>query len=129
MLTGCGATVVTTSGGRRAVVRSADANAVAASDATARTSTAMWAAGRNMALDPRIGAPATRLEPRGGETALGSGREPAQGSCSEHHVARRQVGADLALDALEGVVDGLRVAREPLGDPLVGVTVEIQRED
>src|SRR5215211_597558 len=37
--------------------------------------------------------------------------------------------ADLALDALEGVVDGLRVALQALADPLVGVAVEVERQD
>jgi hypothetical protein len=38
------------------------------------------------------------------------------------------MGANLALDALEGVVDRLGVALEPLGDHLVGVAVEVERE-
>ena len=35
---------------------------------------------------------------------------------SDRHLARGEVGADLALDPLQGVVDGLRVALQPLGD-------------
>ncbi len=35
---------------------------------------------------------------------------------------------DLALDALEGVVDGLGVAVEPLTDLLVGIPVEVERQ-
>ena len=37
--------------------------------------------------------------------------------------------ADLALDALQRVVDGLGIAREPLAHLLVGVAVEVQRQD
>ena len=48
---------------------------------------------------------------------------------SYRDLARGQVGADLALDPLQGVVDGLGVALEPLGDRLVGVAVEVERED
>ena len=47
----------------------------------------------------------------------------------ERHLARLEVGADLALDALQGVVDRLRVALEPLGGRLVGVAVEVEGED
>jgi hypothetical protein len=39
------------------------------------------------------------------------------------------MGADLALDALEGVVDGLGVALEAVGGGLVGVAVEVVGED
>src|SRR3954452_23174338 len=46
----------------------------------------------------------------------------------QHDVARAQVRADLALDALERVVDRLAVAVELLADRRVGVPVEVQRE-
>src|SRR3954451_13377343 len=46
----------------------------------------------------------------------------------KQNVARLQVRADLALHALERVVHRLRVAREPLGDRLVRVPVEIERQ-
>ena len=42
--------------------------------------------------------------------------------------ARIQVRADLALDALQRVVDRLAVAAEPLADVRVGVTVEVERQ-
>ena len=45
------------------------------------------------------------------------------------HLARREVRADLALDALQRVVDRLGVALEPLADHLVGVPVQIERQD
>ena len=38
------------------------------------------------------------------------------------------MGAYLALDPLQGVVNGLRVALQALGDHLVGVAVEVERE-
>ena len=44
------------------------------------------------------------------------------------HGARGEVLADLALDALERVVDGLRIAVDELADLLVGAALEIQRE-
>src|SRR3954468_9022833 len=47
----------------------------------------------------------------------------------KQHVPRLKVRPDLALDPLQRVVDGLRVAREPLGDRLVGVAVEVERQD
>src|SRR5215212_9214977 len=43
----------------------------------------------------------------------------------QHDVARLQMGADLALDALQRVVHGLAVALEPLTDSRVGVAVEV----
>src|SRR3954470_9995853 len=43
-------------------------------------------------------------------------------------VAGGQVRADLALDALQGVVDGLGVAAEALADLLVAVPVEVERQ-
>src|SRR4051812_25748371 len=46
----------------------------------------------------------------------------------KQHVARLQVGANLALHPLERVVHGFRVAREPLGDRLVRVAVEVERQ-
>src|SRR4051812_9379902 len=46
----------------------------------------------------------------------------------KQHVARLKVRADLALHALQRVVDRLRVAREPLGDRLVRVPVEVERQ-
>ena len=54
-------------------------------------------------------------------------RRPAQGL--ERDLAGGEVGADLALDALQGVVDRLRVALEPLRRRLVGVPVEVEGED
>src|SRR5262245_25205871 len=45
------------------------------------------------------------------------------------NLARFEMGRDLALDPLEGVVDGLRVALEALGGRLVGVAVEVEGED
>src|SRR4051794_10431233 len=47
---------------------------------------------------------------------------------SEQDVARPQMGADLALDALQRVVDRLGVAAEPFADRLVAAAVEVQRE-
>src|SRR5919206_1035500 len=46
----------------------------------------------------------------------------------QQHAARREVGSDLALDPLQRVVDGLRVAPDPLADVLVAVPVEVQRQ-
>jgi hypothetical protein len=39
------------------------------------------------------------------------------------------VRADLALDALEGIVDRLGVTTEAPTDLLVGATVEVERQD
>src|SRR5688500_532764 len=47
----------------------------------------------------------------------------------EPDLSRTQVEADLALDALEGVVDRLRIAVETVTDRLVGMPVEIEGED
>src|ERR1700744_2588198 len=47
---------------------------------------------------------------------------------SDRDLPRREVGADLALHPLQGVVDGLRVAFETLGNLLVGVAVEVERQ-
>src|SRR5687767_10986660 len=44
----------------------------------------------------------------------------------EQHLALAEVRGDLPLDPLKRVVDGLRVALEPLGDELVAVTVQIE---
>src|ERR1700709_2864869 len=44
-------------------------------------------------------------------------------------VSGGEVRTDLALDPLQGVVDGLGVALQLLGDHLVGVAVEVERED
>src|SRR6186713_1586156 len=49
-------------------------------------------------------------------------------ACSGEHFARLLVREDLPLDALQGVVDRLRVAVEILGHVLVGVALEVQRE-
>src|SRR5689334_10420935 len=46
----------------------------------------------------------------------------------QHDVACAQVRPDLALDALERIVDGLAVAADLLPDGGVGVPVEVQRE-
>src|SRR5215212_11120750 len=46
----------------------------------------------------------------------------------EEHFARAEVRADLALHALERVVDRLRVALEPVGDRLVAVPVQVERQ-
>src|SRR3954454_21724590 len=51
-------------------------------------------------------------------TAAGLGRDGPGG----------EVRADLALDALQRVVDRLRVAPQPLADDLVGVAVEVERQ-
>src|SRR4051794_33010561 len=42
--------------------------------------------------------------------------------------ARFEVSSDLALDALQRVVDRLSVAIEPAGDRLVRVAVEVERQ-
>src|SRR4051794_6079027 len=47
----------------------------------------------------------------------------------EQDVARAKVRADLALHALERVVDRLRVAREALADGLVAAAVEAEGQD
>ncbi len=46
----------------------------------------------------------------------------------ERRLALAQVRLHLALDALQGVVDGLRCAADALADLLVGVAVEVERE-
>src|SRR5450755_1100066 len=58
----------------------------------------------------------------------GAGRPPAPQPL-RRHAPLREMGADLALDALKGVVDRLRVAADTAADLLVGVAVEVQRED
>src|SRR5271165_7455987 len=63
---------------------------------------------------PRRWTPAARRAPR---TLPSGGDGP-----------RLQVRSDLPLDALQGVVDRLGVARQPLAHLLVGVAVEVQRE-
>src|SRR4029450_2344421 len=55
------------------------------------------------------------------------GSSPASGFLG-HHLARVLVRDDLALHALEGVVDRLRVAAEVLGHLLVRAALEIQPE-
>src|SRR3954452_18263199 len=50
------------------------------------------------------------------------------GAPLQHDVAGVQVRADLALDALEGVVDGLAVAAELLADGRVRAPIQVQRE-
>src|SRR4051794_39478367 len=47
---------------------------------------------------------------------------------SDRNVARGQMRADLALDSLQRVVDGLGVAIEQARDLFVGPTVEVQRQ-
>ena len=56
---------------------------------------------------------------------------PAASSSAEAQASqpRAQVGADLALDPLQGVVDGLGVATEALADLLVGAAVQVEGED
>src|SRR5919109_2551690 len=46
----------------------------------------------------------------------------------QHDVACRQMCADLALDPLERIVDGLAVAADLLADGRVRVPVEVERE-
>src|SRR3954451_12437339 len=48
---------------------------------------------------------------------------------SVEHGTRGEVRADLALDPLQGVVDGLGVAAEAHRDLLVRTAVEVERED
>src|SRR4051794_29697249 len=43
--------------------------------------------------------------------------------------SRREVGADLALDALQRIVHGLAIAAQPLADRRVRVAVEVQAQD
>src|SRR5690606_18305265 len=56
-------------------------------------------------------------------TELGAGDDPQRGA-----LALAQELADLALDALEGVVDALGVRAELLGDLLVGATAQVERQ-
>ena len=57
-----------------------------------------------------------------------SSGSPGDAACSGEHFARLLVREDLPLDALQSVVDRLRVAVEILGHVLVGVALEVQRE-